>query len=151
MAIHAGREVCQLKQGTMISTQEETMATFSSINWWSFAVKFLMGTRCHPDVRLQDVPCCYTNTRWQQWALLPCGKCTQVEGLLCLVTELWEEVSRLRSIRECVCVRETTGMAPSLPWDRPNAMHDMGNSLSSLHLAEHSHSRDRGQWQHVPA
>lgn len=29
-----------------------------------------------------------------------CGRCTQVEGLLCLVQELWEEVSKLRSTQE---------------------------------------------------
>lgn len=57
---------------------------------------------------------------------------------LCLVTELWEEVSRLRIIRECEKEADYWNwMLHSLGQTRlADRMHDMEDSLSSLHFPE---------------
>lgn len=65
-----------------------------------------------------------------------------VKELLCLVTELWEEVRRLRSIRDRE--KERHGLLESHPAFHETAsqagrMQD--DSLSTLHLAEHSDLR----------
>ena len=82
-----------------------------------------------------------------------CGRYAQVEELLRLVTELWEEVRRLRSIRECERERDYWNRTlPSLRQaQQADRTHEMEDSLSSLHLAEHSDLRDRGQRRQVPA
>ena len=82
-----------------------------------------------------------------------CGRCTQLEELLRLVTELWEEVSRFRSIREPerkidYWNHTLTSLGQAQQADRT---HEMEDSLSSLRLAEHSDLRGRGQRRQVPA
>ena len=76
-----------------------------------------------------------------------CGRCTQVEKILCLVTELREEVSRLRSIRESEREMDywnhTLHSLRQAQW--VGSMHDTKDSLSSLHLDENGDSGDRGQ------
>ena len=65
-----------------------------------------------------------------------CGRCAQVEELLRLVTEVWEEVSGVRSIRECETERHYWNRTlPSLRQaQQADRMHDMEDSLSSLRL-----------------
>ena len=107
-----------------------------------------MGTCCHPGARLQGVPCFYAST-----GRSTCGRCTQVEELLSLVTELREEVTRLKSIRESE--KEIDYWNRTLPSlgraQQADRMHDTEDSLSSLHLAECSDLRDRGEWRQVLA
>jgi len=68
------------------------------------------------------------------------GRCTQVKELLCLVTELGGDVSRLRCIRECK--EETNYWNRTLPSLRQagqtDRTRDVEDSLSSLRLVERS-------------
>ena len=138
----------------MVSTRQKAMASLNSAPTttdaasqtelqWEHAATQVSGCRVCP-------------------ALLPaldgssehtCGRCTQVKELLCLVTELWEEVSRLQGIRERE--REIDYWNHTLPSlgqvQQADRTHEMEDSLSSLRLAEHSDLRDRGQRRQVPA
>ena len=138
----------------MVSTWQKAIASLSSAPVtadtasqtelrWEHAATQVSGCRVCPTLMpVPDGSSKYT-----------CGRCTQVEELLRLVTELWEEVSRLWSIRECE--REIDYWNRTLPSlgqaQQADRTHEMEDSLSSLHLAEHSDLRDRGQRRQVPA
>lgn len=73
-------------------------------DWCSFPHRAVMRTHCHPCVGLQDVPCSWASTRWQQGACpweLHLGKTPHGKK---------GEVSRLR-----LSARDTMGTAPWLP------------------------------------
>lgn len=100
------------------------------------------GTWCHPAVRLQGVHRSYARIEQQEQAHL-------TEELLCLVTELQEEMRGLRSIEESKRCYHTLPSLKQTPL--ADRTHDTEDSLSSLCLAEHSDFRDTGEWQQVPA
>lgn len=65
-----------------------------------------------------------------------------VKELLCLVTELWEEVRRLRSIRDREKERHRLLEShPAFHETASQAGRMQDDSLSTLHLAEHSDLR----------
>lgn len=69
-------------------------------NQCSFPERALVGAHCYPSVLLQVCP---TRTPAHDGSNEHiCGRCVHVEELRnsCLVTELWDEMSKLRSIRE---------------------------------------------------
>lgn len=82
-----------------------------------------------------------------------CRRCAQVEDLLQLVMELREEVSRLRSIRECE--REIDSWSrilhPMTETQQADKTPATESSISSLTSTEGGNLEDRGQWQEVPA
>lgn len=71
-----------------------------------------------------------------------------MEVLLHLVTELQEEMSRSRSIKECKRENDYWDRTlPSLRWaQQADRMHDTEQSLSFLHLAECNDLRGSRQW-----
>ena len=136
----------------MVSTLPKPMASLSSAPtttdaasqaelWWEHAATQVSGCRMCPTL----IPVSDNSSEHT------CGRCAQVEELLCLVTELREEVSRLRSIRERERERDYWNLTlPSLGQaQQADRTHDTEDSLSSLHLAERGDSRDRGQWRQV--
>ena len=112
----AGRALkpCQLDQGAMVSTWQKAMAPLSSASittdtasqtelWWEHGGTQVSGCRVCPALMpVSDGSSGHT-----------CGRCAQVEEQLCLVAELREEVSRLRSTRESE--RETDYWNRTLP------------------------------------
>jgi len=62
------------------------------LDWCSFSDRAAVGTRGHPDVRL----CPTLTPGWDGSRGRTGGRCAQVEQLLLLVTEVQEEMSRLR-------------------------------------------------------
>ena len=160
MAVHteglAGRalKLCQLDQGVMVSTRQKAMASLNSAPTTTHAASQTELRWEHAATQVSGCRVCP--------ALLPaldgssehtCGRCTQLEELLRLVTELREEVSRLQSIRECERERDYWNRTlPSLGQaQQADRMHEMEDSLSSLRLPEHSDLRGRGQRRQVPA
>ncbi|KAK4817860.1 LOW QUALITY PROTEIN: hypothetical protein QYF61_001529 [Mycteria americana] len=94
---------------------------------------------------IQPTQECGSKLRYRRAAVNTSGRCTQVEELLRLVTELREEVSRLRSIKDSerdYWNRTLPSLGQAQQADRT---HDTEDSLSSLRLAEHSDLRDRAQ------
>ena len=76
-----------------------------------------------------------------------------MEALLTIVTELKEEVERLRSIR--ACEQEIDWWSNSLPYLRERHQSDslqiVVNSLSCHHRAEKGDLRDGEEWKQVSA
>ncbi|GAB0179306.1 hypothetical protein GRJ2_000395900 [Grus japonensis] len=128
----------------MVSTWQKAMSTLTSAPTttdaasqtelrWEHAATQVPGCRLCPALTpAQDGSSEHT-----------CGRCAQVEELLHLVTELWEEVSGLRSIRECE--REIDYWNHTLPSlgqaPQANSACDMEDSLPSLCLSEYSDLR----------
>ena len=149
----AGR-VLKIDPGAVVSTWQKAVASLSSAPTttdaaaqteleWEHTTTQVSGCRvCPAFMPVSDSSSKHT-----------CGRCAQVEGLLCLVTELQEEVNRLRSIRESERERDYwNGTLPSLRQaQQAHRTHDTEDSLSSLHLVEHSDLKGRGQRRQVPA
>lgn len=101
----------------------------------------MSGCRVYPTLN--------ASTGWQEqtqlWEVCP------VEALLHLVTELQEEVNRLRSIWESK--REIDYWSHPLPSQKQiqqvKGTYSMEDSLISLHLTECIELKDKGQWQQV--
>lgn len=75
-----------------------------------------------------------------------CGRCTLEKEFLCLLTDLWEEVSRLNSIRD----RETHMEShPAFPETAPHPWYGWFPIHSSPGWAQWLEAR--GQWQQAPA
>lgn len=75
-----------------------------------------------------------------------------MEALLCLVTDLGEKVSSLKSIRHSEVETDYSCSLPSMGQaQQAEGTHCMEDSLSSPHVATHSDLMDKGQWQQVPA
>lgn len=146
---HAGRvlELCQQHQGAMVSTWQKPTASLRSGPammdtaaqtelWGEHAVSPVSG--CGPCPALTPV--------WDNSHEYTCGRCTQVEGFLCLMAVLREDVSRLRSTRKSE--RETdywNHTVPSLGQaQQADRTRDTKDSLSSLRLAERVDLRDGG-------
>ena len=126
-------KLCQLDQGATVSIWQKAMASLSS-------APTMTDTAAQTELRWEHAAT-QVSGRGVCPALMPVpdgssGRCAQVEELLRLVTELWEEMSRLRSIRECE--RERDYWNHTLPSPRQaqqaDRMHDMEDSLSSLRL-----------------
>ena len=80
------------------------------------------------------------------------GRGAQGGELLSFVAELWEGVSRLRSIRESEEIVYWNCSLPSLGQTcQADRTRDTEDSLSSLCPTEHGDLRDRGEQQQVPA
>ena len=80
-------------------------------------------------------------------------RCEQVEDLLSMVAELKEEVTRLRTIRECK--REIDWWSHSLPSLRRahqlEASREGEAPLPSCHQAEGGDPKNGGEWKQIPA
>jgi len=95
------RKLCQLDYRALESTWQKATASLSSAPTmtdkdsqaelqWDPAATQVPGRRVCPAL-----------TPVWDGSSEPCERCAQAEKLLHLVMELWEEVSRLRSTREC--------------------------------------------------
>jgi len=95
-------KLCQLYQGAKESTWQTAMAAPSSATTLMDAGS---QTELQWEPTAAQVPgrrvCLILALVWDSSSEHSCGRCTQVEQFLHLVTELQEEVSRLKSIREC--------------------------------------------------
>ena len=138
---HTGRalKLCQLDQGAMISTRQKAMA---SLNSAPAATDMASQTELQWERAATQVSGCSVCPTlmpvWDSSSEHTCGRCAQVGELLHLVTELREEVSRLRSIRESERERDYWNCAlPSLGQAcQADRTHDAEDSLRFLHLAE---------------
>lgn len=82
-----------------------------------------------------------------------CGRCTQVDELLCLVAELWEEMGRLRSISESEKgIDQWSCALPSLVLTRQLSMAttEVG-PVPVLCQDEGSITRSKEEWKQVTA
>lgn len=103
----------QLNEGAMVSTQQKAMGSLSSAPKRAPQLPRAPGEGV-ANAGLQGEPCPHTSTRTAAVSsgargALPC---------LHLLPELKQEVSRLRSVRECE--QENTGITHCLPWNRLN-------------------------------
>ena len=146
---HAGRELklCQLDWGAMVSNQQKDMAAPSSAPTLNDAASQTELQWEHTSTQVSGCRVCPTVTPvWDDRSECTCERCTQVEQLLHLVTEVCKEVSRLRSIQDCERENDYWNCILSSQRQAGHAARtqDTGSSLSSLSLTNHSDLRDRG-------
>ncbi|XP_066848127.1 uncharacterized protein [Anser cygnoides] len=145
----------------MVSTRQKTMAS-ASLEAFTAAVADVAtqteGSGKHTAVQVLGCRVCpsllsVSNSSSEGYA---CGRCAQVEELLKQVAELWEEVSRLRSIRESE--RETDWWRCALPSLRQTQVPAAGQvppatqktKVPSSHQAVKGDLGHRGEWRQVP-
>jgi len=95
-------KLCQLHQGLMVPTQQTAKAAPSSAHSLANAGSQAQLRREPTAAQVPGCTVCPALTPgWDGSSERTGGRCTRVKQLLHLVTEFQEEVSRLRSIREC--------------------------------------------------